>query len=128
MRTLTRFLIPVFLSLFAVASAQLPPEIMVDKHLIEAEQLHAAKDYTEAFKVMEKVIALEKEHSLTLPVEFHFKYARVALAADSTRIALESATRYLSATGKGGEFYKEALTLILKAEGNYVMTAEEVLQ
>ena len=52
-------------------------------------------------------------------------YARVALSADSTRIALESATRYLSATGKGGEFYKEALTLILKAEGNYVMTAEE---
>jgi len=102
MRTLTLFLIPAFLSLFAVASAQLPPEIMVDKHLIEAEQLHAAKDYVGAFKVMDKIIALQKEHNLTLPVEFHFKYARVALSADSTRIALESVTRYLSATGKGG--------------------------
>ena len=38
MRILIAFLIPVFLSLFAVASAQLPPEIMVDKYLIEAEQ------------------------------------------------------------------------------------------
>ena len=64
MQKLTLFLIPVFLPLFAVASTQLPPEIMVDKHLILAEQLHAAKDYVGAFKVMEKVIALEKEHSL----------------------------------------------------------------
>ena len=110
---------------FTVASAQLPPKIMADKHLIHAEQLYAAKDYAEAFNVMEKIIALQKEHNLTLPDEFHFKYAQVALAADSTRIALESVTRYLSATGDGGEFYKEALALMLKAEGNEVMTAED---
>ena len=110
---------------FTVASAQLPPGIMVDKHLIYAEQLYAAKDYAEAINVMEKIIALQKEHSLTLSDEFHFKYAQVALAADSTRIALESVTRYLSATGDEGEFYKEALSLMLKAEGKYVMTAED---
>ena len=74
----------VFLGLFAVASAQLPPEIMADKYLIHAEQLYAAKAYAEAFKVMEKIIALQQEHSLTLPDEFHFKYACAALAADST--------------------------------------------
>ena len=110
---------------FTVASAQLPPGIMVDKHLIHAEQLYAAKDYAEAINVMEKIIALQKEHSLTLSDEFYFKYAQVALAADSTRIALESVTRYLSATGDEGEFYKEALALMLKAEGKYVMTAED---
>ena len=113
------------LGFFTVASAQLPPKIMADKHLIHAEQLYAAKDYTEAFNVMGKVVALQKEHNLTLPDEFHFKYAQIALAADSTQIALESVTRYLSATGEGGEFYKEALALMLKAEGNYVMTAED---
>ena len=68
---------------------------MVDKHLIHAEQLYAAKDYAEAFKVMEKIIALQKEHDLTLSDEFYFKYALVALASDSTRIALESVNEYL---------------------------------
>ena len=52
-----------------------------------------------AFNVMKKIIALEKEHSLTLSNEFHFKYARVALSADSTRIAFDSVNKYLSATG-----------------------------
>ncbi len=99
-----------------VASAQLPPEIMVDKHLIEAEQLHAKEDYARAFNMMEKILALQKEHSLTLPDEFHFKYARVALSADSLKIALESVSKYLSETGKGGEFYKDALGLLIEVE------------
>ncbi len=43
-------LFTVLLGFFTVASAQLPPEIMADKHLIHAEQLYAAKDYAEAFK------------------------------------------------------------------------------
>ena len=119
------FFIAVLLGFFTVASAQLPPKIMADKHLIHAEQLYAAKDYAEAFNVMEKIIALQKEHNLTLPDEFHFKYAQVALAADSTRIALESVTRYLSATGDEGQFYKEALALMLKAEEHDVMSEED---
>ena len=52
------------------------------------------------------------------------QYAQVALAADSTRIALESVTRYLSATGDEGEFYKEALALLLRAERHEVLSAE----
>ena len=119
------FFIVVLLGFFTVVSAQLPPEIMVDKHLIHAEQLYAAKDYAEAFKVMGQIIALQQEHNLTLSDEFHFKYAQVALSADSTQIALESVTRYLSATGKEGAFYKEALALMLKAEGHEVMSEED---
>ncbi|MXY99213.1 hypothetical protein F4Y93_00690 [Candidatus Poribacteria bacterium] len=115
-RTLTRFLVPAFFGLFAVASAQLPPEIMVDKYLIEAEQLHAVKDQVGAFNAMEKILALQKEHNLTLPDGFHFKYARVALSADSLKIALESVNKYLSTTGKEGEFYKEALALLFEVE------------
>ena len=122
---LRSFFITVLLGFFTVTSAQLPPKIMADKHLIHAEQLYAAKDYAEAFSVIEKVIALQQEHNLTLSDEFHFKYAQVALAVDSVRIALESVTRYLSATGDEGEFYKEALALLPKAEGNEVLTAED---
>jgi hypothetical protein len=120
----TGFFIAALLGLCTATSAQLPPEIMVDKHLIQAEQLHAAEDYAGAFKMMDKIIALQKEHSLTLPDEFLFKYARVALSADSTRIALESVTRYLSETGREGEFYKEALALLIEAEG-IPISAEE---
>ena len=106
-------------------AAELPPEILADKYLIHAEQLHAAKDYAGAFEVMEKIIALQKEHNLKLPDEFHFKYAHVALSADSMQIALDSVSKYLSATGKEGKFYNEALALLLKAEGHEVMSEED---
>ena len=36
---------------------------MADKHLIHAEQLYAAKDYANAFKEMQKILALQKEHT-----------------------------------------------------------------
>ena len=109
---------------FTVASAQLPPEILADKLLIKAEQLHAAKDYAAAFEVMQKIIALQEEHSLDVPDDFHFKYARVALSADSMRIALESVTRYLAATGREGEFYSEALGLLVEAEESQIIAEE----
>ena len=108
-----------------VIRAELPPEILVDKHLIHAEQLHAAQDYAAAFEVMQEIIALQNEHNLTLPDDFYFKYARVALAADSNRIALDSVSMYLSATGKESEFYQEALKVMLKAEGKAVISAED---
>ena len=65
-KALRNFFIAILLGLFTVTSAQLPPKIIADKHLIHAEHLYAAKDYTEAFNVMGKIIALQKEHNLTL--------------------------------------------------------------
>ena len=64
------------------------------------------------------------EHNLTLPDEFHFKYARVALSADSIKIAFEAVNKYLSATGREGQFYKEALALLLEAEGTQISADE----
>ena len=125
MRKLLRsFFILFSLGFFTVASAQLPPEIMVDKHLIQADQLHAKEDYAGALKVMEKIIALQKEHNLTLSDEFHFKYARVALSADSIKTAFEAVNKYLSATGREGQFYREALALLLEAEGTQISADE----
>ena len=114
------FFIVFLLGFSGASSAQLPPEIVADKYLIHAEQLHTAKDFAGAFEVMRKIVALQEAHKLELPDDFHFKYARVALAADSMKIALESVSKYLSATGKDGQFYNEALVLLLKAEGNQV--------
>ena len=53
------------LGFFTVASAQLPPEIRADKHLLLAEDLFEKKDYESAFREMEKIVALQKEHNLT---------------------------------------------------------------
>ena len=163
MRTLTLFLIPAFFALFAVASAQLPPKVIADKYLMQAEQLLEKQDYEAALNLVEKILALQKEHnltlsdnlyfkdavaqllekkdyitvlnimdrfitlqkehSLTLPDEFHFQYAQVTffkyeqvpVPADSIRGALELVSTYLSAETEG-EFYREALALLLKIE------------
>ena len=126
MPRITASLFIVFLcGFFSPLSAQLPSEILVDKYLIHAEQLHTARDYAAAFEVMQKIVALQKEHSLAVRDDFHFRYARVALSADSMRIALESVTKYLSATGKEGRHYHEALKVMLKAEGNEVISPED---
>ena len=116
MQRMTRsILIPAFFALFAVASAQLPPKIMADKHLIHAEQLYAAKDYAEAFKVMEKIIALQKEHDLTLLDEFHFQYAQVTFSTGLFQTAVDAVKKYLAAAGKKGTFYKEALAFLFSS-------------
>ena len=75
MRTLTRFLIPAFLSLFAVASAQLPPKVIADKYLMRAEQLLEKQDYKAALNMVEKIFALQKEYNLTLSDNLYFKDA-----------------------------------------------------
>ncbi len=121
---ITSLFIVILSGYFEVVSAQLPPEILVDKYLIHAEQLHAAKDYAAAFEVMQKIVDLQQEHSLTVPDDFHFKYARVALSADSVRIAIMSVNAYLSAAGREGEFYKEALALLVEAEETQIRAEE----
>ena len=103
------------LGFFTVASAQLPPEVIADKYLVQAEQLFGKKDYVAALNMMDKIIALQKEHNITLLDEFHFKYAQIAFSVGSFQIALDAVSKYLSA-GRGSEFYKEALALLIKIE------------
>ena len=84
--------------------------------LVRAERLVANKNFEAALKTMDEIVALQKEHNLTLPEEFHFKYAQVALSAGSNQVAMESAKKYLMLVGKTGEFYREALELLDAAE------------
>ena len=74
MRKVTSFTIA-FLSLFAVASAQLPPKVIADKYLMQTEQLLEKQDYEAALNLIEKIIALQKEHNLTLSDNLYFKDA-----------------------------------------------------
>ena len=100
----------------ATGNAQLPPEIMADRHLVRAERLLAAEDPEAALEVMNEVLALEREHGLALANAFRFRYAQMAFAAGRTETAIASLNEYLRAAGTAGEFYREALELLDSGE------------
>ena len=100
----------------APGTTQLPPEILVDRHLVRMERLLAADDPEAALEEMNEVLALQEEHDLVLENAFHFRYAGVAFAAGRTETAVASLNTYLVAAGREGEFYREALELLDSAE------------
>ena len=97
-------------------ATQLPPEVLVDKFLLQAKMLSEEKNHKGALEAMERIVALQKEHDLTLPEAFPFRYAQTALAAGAAQAAIDSANRYLSVAGREGKHYREALELLVKAE------------
>ena len=106
----------VLLEAIVATAVQLPPEILADRYLVEAEKLIAAKEPGKALEAMDKILALQLQHNLTLPDVFHFKYAELALSVGSIRTAIDAVNKYLGATGRDGEFYSDALELLVEAE------------
>ena len=92
----------VWLGCFMVAAAQLPPEILMDKYLLRAGRLMEAKYPKGALVMMNKIVALQKEHGLTLPNGFHFRYAKVAMASGSVQDAIDAVNTYLLGAGREG--------------------------
>ncbi|MDE2889275.1 MAG: hypothetical protein OXR72_13795 [Gemmatimonadota bacterium] len=99
------------------AFSQLPPEIVLDKHLVELDNLLRNNDHRAALGLIETIVSFQKANGLTLPAAFHFKYATATFAVDSLFAARDAVNEYLSLTGKDGKHYKEALALLLKIEG-----------
>ena len=95
---------------------QLPPDILADKYLRQAEQMVKERGYEGARKAMEELLALEQEHGLEPEPEDHYRYAQVWSAAGAPERAMESAVRYLQLEGREVEHYEEALDLINRAE------------
>ncbi len=93
----------------------LPPRILADKYLMQAEQLLEKKEFDGALKFVERIIALRKKHGFALRDEFHYKHARIAYAAGRIPTAITAASAYLS-SGSEGEFYKDAMALLIKAQ------------
>ena len=111
-----RVVLGVWLGCAASAAAQLPPEIMVDRYLLRAERMMEAKDPKGALELIGKIVALQKEHGLTLPEEFHFKHAQMALSAEAAQDAIDAVSKNLVKAGREGKFYREALELLEEAE------------
>lgn len=97
------------------AQRKLRPRVLADKYLVQADQLHEKKDFEGALKLIGKIIALEKEHDFQLRDEFHFQRAQIAYSAGFIQTAVDALHEYLAPESEG-EFYKEALRLLIKAE------------
>ena len=104
------------LGFFTVASAQLPPEIRADAYLLQAEQAIRNGDLHRAQAAIQNILRLQKEHELDLQNEFHFRYAKAADAVDLSDQVIESVLKYLVASGREGQHYVEALTLMNKVQ------------
>ena len=97
-------------------SAELPPAIQADRHLMHAERQIGDGDYAAALASLDRILALQAEHDLAIPDAFWFKHGQVSQEAGLHAQAVESVTRYLVGAGQGGEHYVAALELLDVAE------------
>lgn len=101
----------VWLGFFAAASAQLPPQILLDRYLITLERLIAEKDPASARETLEKIGYLVKVHDLTTPEDYELTYAQVEMLVGSLNVARDSINEYLLRVGREGKYYRKALEL-----------------
>ena len=97
-------------------SAELPPAIQADRHLMHAERQIGDGDYAAALASLDRILALQAEHDLAIPDAFWFTHGQVSQEAGLHAQAVESVTRYLVGAGQGGEHYVAALELLDVAE------------
>ena len=116
MQSLIRSIFVLFLlGFFTVISAQLPPKAIADKYRIQVRQLLEEKRYITLLNIMDEILVLQKEHSLTLRDEFHFQYAQIAFSTGLFQTAVDAVKKYLATAGKKGTFYKEALAFLFSS-------------
>ena len=115
MRTVLRSVLVSLLLGVAATTAQLPPEIMLDGHLLRAEDAVRERDPAAARAAMDRIGALQDQHELDTPPTYHYRYAIVWNALSAWDRSLASAVRYLELTGRDGEYYLDALTLMNRA-------------
>ena len=97
-------------------AGQLPPEVQADRYLLQAEREIREQDFVRAKAAMDGILELQAQHGLELPDEFLFRYAEVLERLALYDEAIEFVTRYLTAVGRGGAHYREALELLDSAE------------
>ena len=95
---------------------ELPPEMQVDRLLIQAEREIEDDEHWSAVFTFEQILAVCEEHGLEIPVEFWFRQAGVLQGAGLHERAVEASTRYLQEAGREGEHYRAALEIVDAAE------------
>lgn len=105
---------------FAVAASptaaqELPPEIQVDRLMVQVDHQMVAEQYGAALRTMDRILALQQEHDIEIPDAFWMRRAEAAVGAEDYLEAIASATRYLEAAGREGEHYMAALQVHYEA-------------
>ena len=95
---------------------ELPPEIQVDRLLVQAEREIEDGEHWSAVATFERILAVCEEHGLEIPVEFWFRQAGVLQQARLHERAIEASTRYLQEAGRTGDHYRAALEILDAAE------------
>ena len=106
------------LRFFSSSLKQDAERVIADVYLRQAGRLIVQEDYETARDEMNKLVALQKNYSLTMPYESLYNYAMVALSLDSTKVAIDALNKYLSYLSrerKEGRDYKKAQELLNKA-------------
>ena len=115
-RLISSIFVYVLLGGFTVAASQLPPEIMADRYLLQAERATQEQNFQGAKAAMDGILELQAQHDLELPAQFFFRYAEVLERLGLYDEAIEFVTQYLTLAGRNGEFYRAALELLDSAE------------
>ena len=109
-------LVLIGLACVSTAGAQLPPEIQVDRLLVQAEREAEEGNPWTAASTLEQALEMYEEHGLEIPGDFWIRYAQALQAAGLHEEAIEASTRYLEESGREGEHYLTALRLLDEAE------------
>ena len=97
-------------------SQELPPEIRIDRLLVQAERESASGEYWSAAITLEQVLEVYNEQGLEIPADFWFRQASVLQDAGLHEQAVEASTRYLREAGREGVHYQSALRTLDAAE------------
>ena len=93
----------------------LPPEIQMDRYLIQAEERIRRQNFFGAKEALDRILELQGR-GLEIPAVIHFRHAEVSARAGLHQEAIDSVTRYLNLTGRDGHHYRDALRLLNSAE------------
>ncbi len=95
---------------------ELPPEIQIDRLLVQAERETGGGEHWSAAITLERILELYAAHDLEIPSAFWFRQAGVLQAAGLHEQAVEASTRYLQEAGREGEHYQAVLRILDAAE------------
>ena len=96
--------------------AQLPPEIELDRLIVQFETALAEEELSLAHTTVLRIEALRDKLDIELPHEYFFLKARHCLNITDYTMAIKAVTEYLTLAGREGEHYREALALMNRAE------------
>jgi sulfatase modifying factor 1 len=91
---------------------ELSPEVQLDLLINSATKSMKAGRWEDAVQSFEKAM----KRGVSLPGDFHFLYGKSLYKTGSYEYALSSLTIYLTLVGREGEYYEDAITLVVDAE------------